>query len=138
LEQRHRTAFGDTGLAVDHQVLLEPDRVLAWAEERDSDARVAADVLDLLVEMQVCANDFLAFYGDLDDRHLWTPIAVQRRQMGQRTGGHEGADRLRNGHGSSSSRREVDQIRYTALGLNTLRAFRHEISYVMPNDTAQQ
>src|SRR5262249_43444785 len=133
LEQRHRTAFGDTSLAVDHQVLLEPDRVLAWAEERDSDSRVAADVLDLMVEMQVCADDFITFDGYPDDRHLWTPIAVQRRQMGQRTGGNEGSDRLRNCHGSSSSRSEVDQNWYTALGLNTLREFSHETSYGMSN-----
>src|SRR5262249_45691138 len=106
LKQRHRTAFGDTSLAVDHQVLLEPDRVLAWAEKRDSDSRVATHVLNLVVQMKVRADDFIIFDGYPDDRHLWTPVAVQRRQMSQRTGGNESVNRRRYCHGSSSSRNQ--------------------------------
>src|SRR5262249_37722141 len=91
------------------------DVVLFRSEQLDSDSRVAADVLDLLGEIKVCADDFITFDGYPDDRHLWTPIAVQRRQMGQRTSGNEGSDRLRNCHGSSSSRSDVDQIGVTPL-----------------------
>src|SRR5262245_25012055 len=60
------------------------------------------------MEIKVRADDFITFDGYPDDRDLWTPIAVQRRQMGQRTRGNEGSDRLRNCHGSSSSCSQAD------------------------------
>ena len=34
------------------------------------------DVLELMVKMEVAADDFIIFDTDPDDRHLWTPITV--------------------------------------------------------------
>ena len=94
MKQRNRTAFGDTSFAVDHQVLLQSDRILVWAEERDSNSRIAVDVLELLVKVKVAADDFITFDSNPDDRYLWTPITVQRRYMCKRPGGNEDLERI--------------------------------------------
>src|SRR5262245_25960551 len=51
-----------------------------------------------MVKMEVAADDFIIFDTDPDDRHLWTPITVQRRYMCKWTGANEVSNRFWNCH----------------------------------------
>jgi len=51
-----------------------------------------------MVKIEVATDDFIIFDTDPDDRHLWTPISVQRCYMSKWTGANEVSNRFWNCH----------------------------------------
>lgn len=86
LQELRGAALRDPCLPVDDEVVLHPDCVLAQRLDRERHARVALDVLHLLVAAQVRADDLVALEPDPDAGHLRAPIRVQRHQMGEPVG----------------------------------------------------
>jgi hypothetical protein len=85
LEQLRRPALLDRRRAVDDEVLEQAGRADRAALERERDARVAADVLELaLVRVQVRGEQVVAVDRDPDQRDLGSAARADRREMAER------------------------------------------------------
>src|SRR5262245_28240761 len=70
LQELRSTALLDPGVPADDEVLAKSELVVPGALHRDDDARVALDVLHLLVSRQVTAHDLVAVEPHPDAGHL--------------------------------------------------------------------
>src|SRR3954462_340088 len=87
LQQLRGTALLESRTAVKHEVLLQPGRVDLRPFERQGDARLASDVLQLaLIAPQMPGDELVSVEADPDASHLGRAVLVQRDQVRQRAG----------------------------------------------------
>ena len=94
LQQRHRAAFANSGLAVDHEILLKTQTVLAATEQRKRHTGIPSDVLHLLPHSHMTADKLVSLDANPHDRHLRAAVRVQCREMRKRAAVDQRADIL--------------------------------------------
>jgi hypothetical protein len=99
LEQLRCAAFLHSRAAVNDQVLPKPGRMDRSPLDRQHDPRVAGHVAQLLLgRAQVAGDDLGALQSDPDAAHLWTAVAVDRREVTECIGLEQGARARRENH----------------------------------------
>jgi hypothetical protein len=83
LEQLWRTSLGNPSPTMDDHVFVEADGALAPRRQRQHDARIAADIAQLLALTEVPADDLVALKTNPDDRHLRTSVGLHSYQVRQ-------------------------------------------------------
>src|SRR6266545_2455862 len=81
LEQRGRAPFGNPRVPIHHEILLESQRITPATKQGKRNARILANILDLLPYAHVPTYEFVVLDADPHDGDLGTAVRIESRQM---------------------------------------------------------